>query len=94
LGERCLSEALAQSDAAGVEAGLDGVLESLHAIHEAGRESGLESQIAAIGHKAGWLDELTTMPARLGAHRDMPPVAIEAAAPLAHLRVSTPRFIK
>ncbi len=94
LGERRLSEALAQSDAAGVEAWLDAALESLHAIHQAGREAGLESKVAVIGHKAGWLDELTTMPARLGAHLDMPPPAIEAAALHALLRVSTPRFIK
>lgn len=94
LGERRLSEALAQSDAAGVETWLDAALVSLHAIHEAGAASGLDSKVAVIGRKAGWLEELITMPARLGAHLDMPPPEFEENALLALLRVSAPRFIK
>jgi len=94
LGERRLSEALAHANAKGTEAWLDAALLSLHDIHEAGRAAGLEAKVAVIGQKTGWLEELITMPGRLGAHLDMPPPAFAEESLLALLRVSAPRFIK
>ena len=75
LGERRLSEALAHAEAKATEAWLDAALTRLHDIHEAGRAARLEGKVAVIGQKAGWLEELITIPARLGAHLDMPPPA-------------------
>lgn len=94
LGGERLSQAI---DAASPEARrvlLEAAMESLIALHQAGRRAGLEQRVIVIGKNPSWLETLMDMPLRIGEHLAMPAPALPRAAVIARLAVEKPVFIK
>ncbi|MBT3492017.1 MAG: phosphotransferase, partial [Rhodospirillaceae bacterium] len=94
LGDVRLSEALDTATREQSDALLRAAMESLLAIHQAGRRAGLEKRVVVIGTKPSWLQTLVGMPERIGEHLQIPVPELPVDAIIARLAITRPAFIK
>ncbi len=94
LGKRRLSQDLDAASPEEGEALLGRAIESLAAIHEAGRRAGLERRVVTIGRKLSWLENLVATPTRIGGHLGIPAPALDRVTLLERLEPGEPQFIK
>lgn len=94
LGQRRLSQALAEAHEADGEALLAKGLTGLVACQSAGKTSKLDQRVITIGDRTEWLVTLATMPERIGERVRMPPPALNVDRLVEKLRPQRPAFIK
>jgi hypothetical protein len=94
LGDVRLSEAMDTANQEQSHKLLRAAMESLLAIHQAGRRAGLEKRVVAIGTKASWLNTLVAMPERIGEHLQMPGPGLPTELMISRLTIDRPAFIK
>ena len=94
LGDLRLSQAIDWASPEERPALLAAAVESLIALHRAGRRAGLERRVVAIGNKPSWLETLANLPGRIGEHLELPIPGQPIEAIKARLTVKQPVFIK
>ncbi len=94
LGGVRLSEAIDAALPAARQVLLRAAVESLIALHQAGRRAGLAKRVVVIGGNPSWLETLADMPLRIGEHLRLPIPSLPRAAVMSRLTVEKPAFIK
>lgn len=93
LGSR-LSYELNNSDSAHCERVLASTLSSLHAIHTAATESGLEQLVPTLGRNTSWIKGLLERPHVIGKYLKVPAPELPRRELINQLRIVEPLFIK
>ncbi|MBT3532911.1 MAG: phosphotransferase, partial [Rhodospirillaceae bacterium] len=94
LGNLRLSEAIDAAAPKQRPVLLRAAVESLIALHQAGRRAGLVGRVVSIGKEPSWLETLANMPVRIGEHLKIPAPALPHQAIMAQLVIKQPAFIK
>lgn len=94
IGSRRLSEVLDSANLEELNSWLRLAMDSLVEIHTAGREAGLNHKVARIGVNQGWLEQLMTLPERIGELVQLPAPQFDKNKLAAQLSIPNPAFIK
>lgn len=94
VGDRRLSEQLAQCHEAEGETWLQASIGSLHALHDAAHKAGLQKLVAPIGAEREWIEQVIAAPARLGKRMNMPAPDVPTSELADLLSVPKPELIK
>lgn len=94
VGGRRLSQSMHSGSKQEVMTLLDSALRSLHAIHQAGKNSEPLKSIVTLGHKTQWLESFVRSAERLGSQMNLPAPALPYDKLVALLDVEQACFIK